>query len=315
MQALLNNFIGETTKADINVNYVQIWEKNQLAAWYQRVSTKARLNMWSVSKGFVSCAAGIAISENLLDLKEKIVDIFPEYVPENASEYLKSVTIEHLLTMTSGLASPLFFADSREFYEEQDWIAYFFHASFEQKPGTVWLYSNFNTYMVSCAIEKRAGMNLTEYLTPRLFTPLGIGNPIWTCCPKGHVHAANGLYLNIDELSAYGKMLLNKGSYQGRKIVPENYIEKAASKIIDNSEQKNEKQVCKGYGYGYQFLMNPEEGSFRSDGKYGQYCLVYPEKEVVIAIMSFEENTDLLEKLIWENIIRHICKADKNVRV
>ncbi len=306
MQRLLDQFISDTKKADLNVNFAEIWKDEQKAAYYQRVTTKTRLNMWSISKGFVSCAAGIAVSEGLLNLQERIVDIFPEYIPEDASENLKKITIEHLLTMTSGLENPLFFADSREFYEEKDWIRYFFHAAFTNEPGTVWLYSNFNTYMVSCTIERRSGVNLTEYLTPRLFEPLGIGNPVWTLCPKGHVHAANGLYLNISELAAYGRMLLNQGYYHGRSIVPQDYMEKAVSKLVDNSEQKNPAQVCRGFGYGYQFLMNPEEDSFRSDGKYGQYCLVYPREKIVIAIMSFEENTDLLERLIWQDIIHHI---------
>ena len=98
----------------------------------------------------------------------------------------------------------------------------------DKKPGTEWLYSNFNTYMISCAIEKRAGVNLLEYLKS-LFEPLGIGNPDWTLCPKGHVHAANGLYVNIDEFTRYGQMILHKGNYNGKQLVPESYMKMATS--------------------------------------------------------------------------------------
>lgn len=306
MQEILDHFIDEVKKNDLDVHFAQIWKGNCQEASYQSVSTKARLNLWSVSKGVVSCAAGIAEKEGLLDLNEKISEIFPEYMPDSPKGYLEKITLKHLLTMTSGLEKPLFFADSREFYEEKDWIQYFFRASFPYKPGSRWMYSNFNTYMVSCAIEKRAGMNLTEYLTPRFFTPLGIGNPVWTLCPKGHVHAANGLYLNIDELSAYGRMLRDEGWFNGKEIVPEVYLRRATVKQVENRSPEEKSNVCKGYGYGYQFHMNPEEGAFRGDGKYGQYCLVYPKEDVVVTIMSFTENTDMLEELIWKEIIPEI---------
>ena len=176
----------------------------------------------------MSCAAGIALDEGLIRLDEKIVDIFPEYAPENPEGYLGDVTLENMLTMTTGLESSLFFCDWPERYTTPDWIRYFFeNAKVIKKPGTEWLYSNFNTYMISCAIEKRAGVNLLEYLRNRFFEPLGIGNPDWTLCPKGHVHAANGLYVNIDEFTRYGQMILHKGNYNGKQLVPESYMKMA----------------------------------------------------------------------------------------
>lgn len=126
-------------------------------------------------------------------------------MPEDPGSYLPKVTLEHLLTMTGGLENSLFFCDWEERYTTKDWIRYFFtNAVFANEPGSQWLYSNFNTYMLSCAIEKRAGTNLLEYLRNRFFEPLGIGNPDWTLCPIGHVHAANGLYVTIDEMANYG---------------------------------------------------------------------------------------------------------------
>lgn len=191
-QNLINEFAIKTLKENLNVMYAQIWREGQLTAEYKRMPVKTRLNTWSACKGVVSCAAGIALDEGLIRLDEKIVDIFPEYAPENPDGYLGDVTLENMLTMTTGLESSLFFCDWPERYTTPDWIRYFFeNAKVIKKPGTEWLYSNFNTYMISCAIEKRAGVNLLEYLRNRFFEPLGIGNPDWTLCPKGHVHAAN----------------------------------------------------------------------------------------------------------------------------
>ena len=209
-QNLINEFAIKTLKENLNVMYAQIWREGQLTAEYKRMPVKTRLNTWSACKGVVSCAAGIALDEGLIRLDEKIVDIFPEYAPENPEGYLGDVTLENMLTMTTGLESSLFFCDWPERYTTPDWIRYFFeNAKVIKKPGTEWLYSNFNTYMISCAIEKRAGVNLLEYLRNRFFEPLGIGNPDWTLCPKGHVH---------QQPQRYGKSPGNPGKVQaGRK--------------------------------------------------------------------------------------------------
>ena len=236
--------------------YAQIWREGQLTAEYKRMPVKTRLNTWSACKGVVSCAAGIALDEGLIRLDEKIVDIFPEYAPENPEGYLGDVTLENMLTMTTGLESSLFFCDWPERYTTPDWIRYFFeNAKVIKKPGTEWLYSNFNTYMISCAIEKRAGVNLLEYLRNRFFEPLGIGNPDWTLCPKGHVHAANGLYVNIDEFTRYGQMILHKGNYNGKQLVPESYMKMATSNLVDNSVAGSPGNLYSGFGYGYHIVL------------------------------------------------------------
>lgn len=299
MKEALSEFIIDTLKENLVVAYAQIHQGGELVAEYKRLDSKSRLNMWSLAKGVVSCAAGIAADEGLIALDEKIGDIFPEYMPKEPGPFLPQITLEHLLTMTCGLEKPLFFADSPERCLTEDWIAYFFNASFTHRPGSEWLYSNFNTYMVSCAIERRAGQNLTEYLRHRLFAPIGIHSPDWTVDPKGRCHAANGLYLTIDEVSSYGELIKNFGRFNGRQIVPEAYMRRATSRLVE----------CCGpvpwenSGYGYQFLLNPEKGSFRSEGRLGQYCLAYPEQDTVITVMSLERNYYRIGHFIWQDII------------
>ena len=306
-QKLINEFAAHTKAEGLCVNYAQIHRDGGLTAEYSRLPSKTRLNVWSVSKGVVSCAAGIALEEGLISLDERICDIFPEYVPADPGPFLPKITIRHLLSMTSGLAEPLFMGDSEEKYTVKDWIAYFFNARFDKEPGTGWIYSNFHTYMVSCAIERRAGMNLLEYLRPRLFDKIDIGNPEWTLCPMGHVYAANGLYLTIDELSSFGEMVTNYGEYRGIRVVPEAYLREATKKLADNSSHATpENDSFQGKGYGYQFIQNPGNRSWRSEGNYGQFCVMIPEKKAVVTVMSLDGNYNRIGTLLWQDVIGRI---------
>ncbi len=291
MQKVLDGFLNKIRQENMVVNYVQVRRQDRVIAEYQRLDTRTRLNTWSVSKGFVSIAAGIAMDEGIIKMEERLCDSFEEYLPGKADENLLGVTVRHLLTMTTGLDNALFFTDDSLRYVTEDWISFFFRQNFCKKPGEQYLYSNFNTYMLSCLIERKTGANLLEYLRQRMFEPLEIHSPDWTFCPKGHVHAANGLYVTIDELGNYGEMLLNKGVYKGRRIVSRDYVEEAV---------KNQLGKQLGMEYGYHFNINPDGRSFRSDGKYGQYVIVIPEKDAVIAVQSLESRP--LFPVVWEYI-------------
>ncbi len=293
MSGLLKEFLNYADQERLVINYIQVRKQGEILEEYQRLSSKTRLNTWSASKSFVSTAAGIAIGEGLLDLQEKVYLSFEEYLPEHPDENLFHITVRDMLTMTSGLESPLFFADDAQRYATEDWVEYFFQQKFPYKPGSRFLYSNFNTYMVSCLIEKRAGQNLLEYLRNRLFKPLGILSPDWTFCPKGHVHAANGLYLTIDEMANFGEMLLNGGKYGNKQVVPADYVKEATTNRLDLSEPEN--------GYGYQFWINPGQISYRADGKFGQYVIVLPQKEAVVAVQSLESRD--VFSAVWEQIV------------
>lgn len=295
---LLNSMMNEIMTEQLGVQYVQIRQAGEIIAEYNRPKKKTRLNMFSVSKSVVSAGIGIALDEGLIDLNEYICDAFPEYVPQNASENLLNIRVKNLLTMTSGLKNPLFFADSSERYTVKDWIEYFFHADFPYDPGERFLYSNFNTYILSCMVEKRTGENLLEYLRFRLFEPIGIGNPDWTLCPKGHVHAANGLYLNIDELGNFSELLLNYGKYRGKQIVPKKYMLEATTKQVDSIPIGNLDTVEETYGYGYKFWMTHIPDTFMCYGNYGQFCLVLPKRNTTISIISFESDAMRIREIL-----------------
>jgi CubicO group peptidase (beta-lactamase class C family) len=284
----IHTYVEQCHKEQLGVLYAQMRKGGKIVEEYSICPQKTRLNAMSVSKSFVSAAVGIALQEGLLSLEEKICDAFPEYVPEQADEYLLKTQVRHLLTMTTGLESSLFFADWQERYEIKDWVDYFFHANFDHDSGERFLYSNFNTYMIGVLIEKRCGQNLLNYLRDRLFEPIGIGNPEWTLCPKGHCYAANGLNITIDELGRFGELLLHEGNWEGRQIVPADYLKEATRKQVETTTGR--KDYNESFGYGYQFWMTPLPDTYLCSGNYGQYCLVMPKKDMVLAVMSFEGN-------------------------
>ena len=158
--------------------------------------------------------------------------------------------------------------------------------------------------MLSRIIEKVSGHTLRDYLMPRLFDPLDIFNPQWHECPKGHTLGAVGLYLKCEEFSRLGRLMLNKGMWEGQRLVPENYIERAWNDTVEvcgfSDSENNE-------GYGYQLWRCTVSGAYRVDGKYGQYSIVLPEKQAVVTVISHNENNanDIL-RAIWNEILPEI---------
>ncbi len=284
----LRNFVERCRVENKNMLYAQLRQGGEVVDSWQAFPLQTRLNLMSVSKSIVSVAVGIAEGEGLIRLDEKICEAFPEYVPKTANDFLLNTNLTQMLTMTTGLADPLFFTDSPERYRVKDWIEYFFHANFDHPSGKKFLYSNFNTYIISALIEKRAGQNLLEYLRWRLFEPIGIGNPDWTLCPRGHVYAANGCYMTLDELSRFGQMLLQKGRWKEQTLIPEDYLQRATVKQVSTAEPEKPAELCAGYGY--QFWMTPKEGVYMASGNYGQVCLIWPEKQMVATVLSLEGN-------------------------
>lgn len=291
MKALLDLFLEKSKKHHSNIIYTQMYQNGTLETEYRLFPMSTRLNVWSVSKTFVSMAAGIAMREGLISLDEKLYHCFESEFPKDASEYLYQITVRDLLTMSSGQNKALFFCDDKERYHTKDWLKYYFqHGEFIYPPGTRYLYSNFCAYTLSCMIEMKSKEGLLEYTRYRLFEPLDIGNPDWTLCPKGHCMAANGLYLTIEELARFCHMLLNEGNYQGRQIVPEAYVRDACSWQIDSSEQERERSEYQSYGYGYYVNMAPIQDAYILSGNYGQFCFIYPRLNMVICVMALDGN-------------------------
>lgn len=292
---MFDSFFGKIKERNIVLNYLQIIQDDEVILDWQRLESRTRLNTWSLCKSVVSCGIGIAVHEGYLTLEDKLIDAFPEYDSPAADLSLRTLKLRDMLTMTAGMEDAMFFGDDPLRYQTEDWTAYFFSRRFPLPNGKRFLYSNFNTYMAAVMAQRKIGRDFLEYMKEKLFTPLGILNPDWTRCPKGNIHAANGLYLTIDEIAAFGGMLLNGGEYGGIQVVPEEYLKEAAA---------NQLTFDTDIEYGYQFWVSSKTNSFSANGKFGQYCIVLPGKKAVIAAMALDsaDYYDLIESEIMRNL-------------
>jgi len=253
------------------------------------IGDKERRNIYSGTKSFTSAAVGLAVREGLISLDEKIVDCFPDEVPENPSENLKLLRVRHLLTMQMGHDREYLMGYERPFLNFRDWPRYALAQEIPVRPGTAFLYDNVPPYLAGVLVERRAGCDLADYLYPRLFRPLGIPKPTWERDPDGHCFGAGGMMLALWEYARFGQLYAQGGVYGGRRIVSEEWVQESAKKHAETRE----------HGYGYLFWRGPHN-SFFASGKYGQFSVIFPEKKAVIAAVSESRDGNAILNAIYE---------------
>lgn len=249
--------------------------------------------MWhithSMCKSITGMAIGMLIEEEKLKLDENIYDIFPDHINAFSKIFRPVITVEHLLTMTSGVT----FNESG-IVSGNDWLGSFLNASVNGKPGTEFQYNSLNTYVLSAIVTKRTGETLTEYLTPRLFGPLGITKYYWETCPKGITKGGWGLFLCAEDMAKLGQLYLQRGKWNGQQLVSEYWIEISTARHLKTQNDT--------YGYGYQLWMEQRPGSFEYNGMLGQNVIIYPDMDMVLVTNA--GNKEMFQDCIMLNIIR-----------
>ena len=249
----------------------------------------------SMCKSITGMAVGFLVEEGKLELSENIYKIFSDKGSTWVKMFRPEVTVENLLTMTSGVT----FNESG-IVSGNDWLESYLNASVAEKPGTKFQYNSLNSYVLSAIITERTGMPMDEYLKPRLFEPLGITDYLWEKCPRGITKGGWGLFMHTEDMAKLGQLYLNKGKWNGKQIIPESWAEASVTKKIDSIEGT--------YGYGYQLWMEERPGSFEYNGMLGQNVLIYPDVDMVIVTNA--GNEELFQDNVMLNIIRKYFPVD-----
>jgi CubicO group peptidase (beta-lactamase class C family) len=297
-QSILN-FIeaAEKTRPDDLHSFI-LMRHGQVAAqgWWNPYNPDSPHMLFSLSKSFTSTAIGIAQSEGLLSINDKVISFFPDETPASPSENLQSMRIRDLLKMNSGHNED---ATGRMRNNSESWVKGFLALNVEHKPGTHFVYNSAATFMLSAIIQKVTGKTLLEYLTPRLFVPLGIDNPTWETSPEGINTGGWGLKVRTKDIASLGQLYVQKGHWQGKQILPEAWVAEATSLQTSNGSNPDSDWE---QGYGYQF-WRCRHNLYRGDGAFGQYCIVFPEQDAVLAITSGTSDMGAIMNLVWDNIL------------
>ena len=265
--------------------------------WWAPHRPQHRPLLYSLSKSFTATAAAFAQEEGLLHLDDPVLRHFPEHADEVTDPRTRATTLRHLISMASG--------HTRDMLEEAvtadptDPVRGFLLLPPDEEPGSTFAYSQPCTHTLASVIQRNAGRSLTDYLRPRLLDPLGIGPVGWHSVPPGHQMGFTGLHARTEDVAKLGQLYLQGGLWQGRQVLPAQWVADATRKHVDNASQQP--HVDWQQGYGFQFWMSRH--GYRGDGAFGQFCVVLPEHDVVVAATGATEEMQAVLDAFWEHLL------------
>jgi CubicO group peptidase (beta-lactamase class C family) len=258
-----------------------------------------RRDVYSVSKTFTSVAVGIARAEGLLELDDAVLTHLPEF-KSTAAEGVEEMTIRHLLSMTAGNGYRWEDEDQDHSGDPaQDFLA----TPLIAPPGANFAYRGTNSYVLGRIIAVVSGSDLRDFLLPRLFRPLGIGNPQWLRCPLGFPLGAMGLQLRTEEIARLGETLLHNGSFRGQQLVPADYVDLMQTELVTTDRPEDPDNAA----YGLHCWACARDGAWRMDGLYGQFCIMFPRQQACVTVTAHYEKptTDILDA-IWTELVPYL---------
>lgn len=266
--------------------------------WWSPYKRETPHMLFSLSKSFTSTAVGLAVSEGHFSLDDTVISFFPDDVPAEKNDFLKAMRVRHLLSMSTGQAEDTMphMGDR----EDGQWTRAFFEVPVRHEPGTHFLYNTGATYILSAIVQKTTGLKLLDYLTPRLLEPLDIKNATWQDSPEGIHTGGFGMNITTEDIARFGQLYLQKGLWNGRRILPEGWVEEATSAQVSNGSPSDPSEWTQGYGYQF---WRCRHGAYRGDGAFGQYCVVMPEQDAVLAITGGVADMQQPLNLVWELLL------------
>ncbi|MCA9167588.1 MAG: serine hydrolase [Planctomycetales bacterium] len=261
--------------------------------WWAPYKAEYNHVLYSLSKSFTSTALGLAVNEGKVSIDDRVIDIFPDSVPAEVSNNLKQMRVRDLLTMSTGHQDEP--SAAADFVSVKTFLA----QPVPHIPGTHFKYNTAATFMQSAIVQKVTGATVLDYLRPRLFEPLGIEHPVWDTNFEGISLGGYGLRVRTEDIAKFGQLYLQQGNWQGQQLVPADWVQLATSKQVSNgSDPANDWNQ----GYGFQF-WRCRHNAYRGDGAFGQYCVVLPDQDAVVAINSGVGNMQAVLNVLWQHLL------------
>jgi len=279
-------FVDEIERRNLAVEGIIVFQRGEERARHRWTPEYPR-TIYSISKGFVSIAVGMAIDEGALRLSDRVTRVLKRPAPDPRWD---SLTLEHLLTMTMGKI---------KFTRPQS-LAEALSYRLIREPGSRFLYDNTCTFLCSAMLTTVTGQKVREYLLDRLFRPLGIGDPEWLESADGYTIGASGLTLTTTQMLPFGRFLLQRGNWEGRQLVSSAWIDAATRTQVPTRPAQT--QPDWDLGYGYQF-WSCRHGAYRLDGRDGQFLVMFPALDAVVAINSNEKELEPILWAVWDHVL------------
>jgi CubicO group peptidase (beta-lactamase class C family) len=293
------SFLDELDEApDVEMHSLMLLRHGAVVAeaWWAPYGPDRPHLLYSLSKSFTSTALGFAVAEGLVRLDDTVLSHFPELDAEITDPRSRRILVRHVAAMASGhLADTI---DRAREIDPVDLVRGFLLLPPDQEPGTVFAYNQPCTFSIAALIQRAAGMPLTDYLRPRLFDPLGIGEVGWLTDPRGRDIGFSGLHATTDAIAKLGQLYLQRGRWHERQLLDSAWVDDATRAHIDNADGENP-DWCQGYGF--QFWM--ARYGYRGDGAYGQFCVVLPEHDVVLAITGQSLDIQAVLDAAWAHLL------------
>lgn len=293
--AALLEFIHALDRDLEGVHSVMVLRHGRVIAegWWAPYAPEHNHVLYSLSKSFTSTAVGFAVAEGKLSIDDEVLKFFPEAAPTNPSSNLKAMRVRDLLTMTTG------HQEEPPTSPDQMSAKSFLAQDVPHLPGTHFKYNTAATFMLSAIVQKLTGQTVLDYLRPRLFEPLGIERPVWDTNFEGISLGGYGLRVRTEDIAKFGQLYLQRGQWNGQQLLPAEWIALATSRQVANGSNPDSDW---NQGYGFQF-WRCRHNAYRGDGAFGQYCIVLPEQDMVVALTSGLRDMQAVLNIVWDKLL------------
>ena len=288
---------------DVELHSMMLVRHGQVVAegWWHPYSAERVHLLYSLSKSFTSAATGFAVAEGLVDLDDTVLSYFPELDRNSTDRRSRSMLVRHVAAMASGHVEETL--DRAIALDPRDLVRGFLLIPPDLEPGTVFAYNQPCTFTLAAIVQRVTGQSLSDYLRPRLFDPLGIGETGWSRDASGREIGYSGLYATTEAVATLGQLHLQGGRWGEQQLLPADWVSEATRSHIASTGENPDWQV----GYGFQFWM--ARHGYRGDGAFGQFCVVLPEWDAVLAITGQSPDMQAVLDAVWEHLLPALREA------